>query len=102
MGLGKVLLGIAAGAAAGALLGVLFAPDKGSTTRQKLSKKGEDYATGLKSKFSDFLDSITSDVQSAMEKGSDVVEKGKSKFEEAKSAVKESGNSSYATGPRKY
>jgi len=41
---GKVLLGILTGAAAGALLGVLFAPEKGSVTRKKISKKGEDYA----------------------------------------------------------
>ena len=104
MGLGKLILGVAVGAAAGALLGVLFAPDKGSATRQKLSKKSEDYITGLKEKFNEFLAGITSEVESAVEKGNTVVEKGKAKFEEAKSSVKEAAQPNYASSSsqRKY
>ncbi len=41
MSSGKVFLGILAGAAAGALAGILFAPEKGSKTRKKIVKKGE-------------------------------------------------------------
>lgn len=41
MDTGKVLLGILAGATAGAILGVLFAPAKGSDTRKKISKKAK-------------------------------------------------------------
>ena len=33
---GKVLLGVLAGAAAGALLGILFAPEKGTKTRKMI------------------------------------------------------------------
>ena len=55
MSTGKVLLGILAGIAAGALVGVLFAPDKGSSTRKKITKKGEDYVESLTEKFNDFL-----------------------------------------------
>lgn len=36
----KVILGIISGMAIGAVLGVLFAPDKGANTRKKLLKKG--------------------------------------------------------------
>lgn len=58
MSTGKILLGVLAGVAAGALIGVLFAPEKGSDTRKKVLKKGEDYTDGLKDKFNEFLDGV--------------------------------------------
>lgn len=48
---GKILLGIAAGVAAGAVLGILFAPDKGSETREKIKQKGKEFSDGMKEKF---------------------------------------------------
>ena len=47
MNTGKAILGVVAGIAAGAVLGVLLAPGKGSETRRKLSKKGEDLADAV-------------------------------------------------------
>jgi gas vesicle protein len=55
---GKTLLGILAGVAAGTIIGILLAPDKGSETRKKILDKGEDYAEKLKQKFNDFIDDI--------------------------------------------
>jgi gas vesicle protein len=48
----KLLLGFATGV----LVGLLFAPDKGSETRRKISEKGTD----LKTRFNDFVDSLSS------------------------------------------
>jgi gas vesicle protein len=56
---GKVLLGVLAGVAIGATLGILFAPDKGSSTRKKISKKSDEYADELEKKFNEFIDGIT-------------------------------------------
>jgi gas vesicle protein len=48
---GKILTAIAAGAAAGAVLGILFAPDKGTATRKKINSRGEKLADNIKYKF---------------------------------------------------
>lgn len=48
----KILAAVAAGIAAGAVLGILFAPDKGSETRRKINEKGKKFADDVKDKFS--------------------------------------------------
>lgn len=48
---GKILAAVAAGIAAGAVLGILFAPDKGSETRRKINEKGKKFAEDVKDKF---------------------------------------------------
>jgi len=51
----NVAIGVLAGLAVGALLGVLFAPDKGSETRKKLSRKATDTADDMKENFNEFI-----------------------------------------------
>lgn len=59
---GKALLGVLAGVAAGAALGILFAPDRGENTRKKIAKSGEDLADAvndrIEKKFNQVLDAI--------------------------------------------
>jgi gas vesicle protein len=55
MSRGKIILGVLAGLAAGAVLGILFAPDKGTATRKKIIDKGEDYFDNLKHKINEML-----------------------------------------------
>ena len=59
---GKILAAVAAGIAAGAILGILFAPDKGSETRRKISERGKrfsDDAKDLMQKGRDKLNDLT-------------------------------------------
>ena len=49
----KVLLGILGAAAAGVVIGLLVAPEKGSETRKKLRKTAGDWADNLSSMWSD-------------------------------------------------
>jgi gas vesicle protein len=85
---GKVFLGIVAGVAVGAILGILFAPDKGWNTRKRISKKAEDVADELREKFDEFLDSISVKVDEAKEQASDMSEKVKSKVNDVKKEAK--------------
>lgn len=51
----SVAIGAVAGVAVGTLLGVLFAPDKGTETRKKISTKSKDAADSIKNKFVDVI-----------------------------------------------
>ena len=62
MNSGKVLLGLLAGIAAGTLIGLLLAPDKGSVTRNKIKKKADEYADDLNERFNEFVDIISEKV----------------------------------------
>lgn len=67
MNSGKVALGVLAGVAAGAILGILFAPAKGSETRQKIAGKGDDMKDALKDKFDEFMNTITEKIEKVKE-----------------------------------
>lgn len=82
MSTGKVVLGTVAGLAIGGILGILFAPQKGSVTRQQILDKGNDYADELKSKYNDFADTISEKLHSAKEFALEMSEDGKAEFDE--------------------
>jgi gas vesicle protein len=84
----KVLVGVIAGAAVGALLGVLFAPHKGSVTRKKISKTTGNYADGLKEKFGEMVDSVTEKFEEVKEEVSEFADQKFHKNGEAKKEVK--------------
>lgn len=82
MSSGKIFLGLLAGVAAGALLGVLFAPHKGTVTRKRIIKKGDDYVDELKDKFDEFIESISDKYDQVKDEVSDFVDHSDAKSED--------------------
>ncbi len=54
----KVILGLAGAAAAGVLVGLLLAPDKGTEVRKKISQTAGDWASHLADLFANAKDEI--------------------------------------------
>lgn len=83
----KVLLGVLAGVAAGAILGILYAPEKGDKTRRKIKDKSTDYADSLKGKFESTLDTISKKYDDLKAETKNVYAEGKSKAQEASKEI---------------
>jgi gas vesicle protein len=79
---GNTLLAFLVGAATGAILGILYAPDKGINTRQKLSFQLEKYKNILQSLVNDLIDGKDTPLTSeAKSQGQRVVDDAKLKAE---------------------
>jgi gas vesicle protein len=73
----QVLVGGAIAMATGAVLGVLFAPDKGSTTRRKLVSRGNRYVGAARKTANEYVDLVEETLESAKETTSGLVDKVK-------------------------
>lgn len=77
MGKGSTLAGLVAGIAAGTVLGILFAPEKGSDTRKKISKKSKDSLKDLKNRYNETIDTLTAKLDKAKDSGLNTYDEGK-------------------------
>ncbi len=82
MSAGKIVLGVLAGFAAGAVVGILFAPDKGSATRRKLMDAANDVAEDLKTKISESISNVSDQFESTINGLKDHASSGTSKVED--------------------
>ena len=110
----NVLISILAGAAAGALAGILLAPEEGKKTRKIIKKKGEDYYGSMMDRINKLFDSASkkfgkakkeadNTAKKVKEEAADTFEKVKKEATEYASHVKEDiqgkqGNTSYNKG----
>ncbi len=69
---GKTALGIVLGIGVGALLGVLFAPAKGSKTRRRIMDKGQGFAEDLKGKFDGLVGDVSDKYETLLEDAKNV------------------------------
>ncbi len=83
---GKGLLIFVGGAALGAALGILFAPDKGVNTRGKIGKAARDLKDDVVDKLEDLVDAAEDIVDDLKEKAAGVANEAKATAAKAKKA----------------
>ncbi len=70
----KILTAVAAGVVTGAILGILFAPDKGSETRRKINEQGKKMAGDVKDRIEkgkEKLNSLKEEIQQKLKNKAD-------------------------------
>lgn len=88
----KTLLAFLGGAVAGAAIGILLAPDKGSETRKKIVNRAKDMGNDLTDAAMNKYDEFMDWKNSLMGDAEDAVAKAKSNMRKAEDTVKETVN----------
>jgi gas vesicle protein len=80
----KMIGTLLVGAAVGGILGMLFAPSKGSELRKKIAGKPEELTDAIKEKFDNFLEEVKKEIVVVKHKANDFMADGTAKHEKAK------------------
>jgi len=84
---GKVLLAIIGAAAAGAIIGMLLAPEKGSDLRKKLSDTAEDWSSQLSQLLASGKAQLDNLKQTAANEAENMAEEGTDTYNTVKERV---------------
>jgi gas vesicle protein len=69
----KIIGALLLGGVIGGILGLLFAPAKGSDMRKKISSKGNDLTDVMKDKFTDLMHKVEEEVGMIKEKTAELI-----------------------------
>ncbi len=83
----RVVLGVLAGAAVGALVGILFAPDKGTNNRRKIARRSEEFVDDMKDNLKEKVDHLRDQVGDVVDKFADKLHTPKAEMEDMKHKV---------------
>lgn len=78
----KMVGALLVGAAIGGVLGVIFAPAKGSDTRKRITNKGYDLTDSLKDKFDEFVEEMAEKFETVKAEATAYAEECKTRAEE--------------------
>lgn len=88
----KVFLGMLVALAAGGLAGILFAPAKGSKTRNNILHESEDYVDAVKVRFNEFVNDMTQKFENTWHKAEKLVAQGEAKKNEIEKNLENMSN----------
>lgn len=77
---------------AGVIAGTLFAPSKGSKTRSRIAKKGQEYKDDMQNNFDDFAESVSHPFESLKDETIRMSNKAKGRAKKIKAEVKQELN----------
>jgi gas vesicle protein len=76
--------GFLLGAAVGAILGILFAPNKGSETRRRLANSRDNLTDSIKDQYGHLIESVNNEISDVRNQATEALEKGIASVEKVK------------------